>query len=817
MDKLALSQDGNQRVNRRYINYVYDKLGRVVRTLQGKNETSLTDLRTYYSTKVSVDSLACDSARTQMQTFYDDYSFLKDLPADQQTKLAYQSTEGYSQEFVNPGGMLTGKRIYYSSNRYTTTVYYYDDKGRIVQTRATNHLGGYDISCAELNFSGNPLKILKEHSTLLNSGISEVYNYTYDHAGRLLRETHQLNNGTVVILSQNNYDELGRLSSKKINNGNYNMEYSYNLRGEITNITSPDFNQNLYYTGGPGTACYNGNISAMTWNSDTTTVRGYKYQYDDLNRLTNAQYGETQDLSSNQARYSETMEYDNQGNITSLQRNGLEDVSGIYGTIDELSINRTGNQLKSISDASDEVLYAGNFSFKDGDKSNIDEYRYDKNGNMIKDSNKGILNIEYDLLNLPSIIQFSKNNSIEYLYGADGVKRQAQYKTTIPSVLVPRGGSSGVKNFISLEKYDYCDNMIYGLWNQNTILFDGGYIKMEGTNPTYYYFIKDYEGNTRVVIDQSGDKKEIDSYYPFGGLMAVPASVASSPITNIQPYKYNGKELNRTHGLDWYDYGARFYDPELCQWHSVDMLAEMDYSVSPYAYCAGNPVNFIDPFGLWKITSGGYITEDPHDIELFTLYLSIEKTVLNNDPTINQMGDFVKGEMSDKGLGKLSDGSNLVPEISVKGYKEGSGVQWSADSKSVDNAWHSIQRDLTPDALDPRTLNKNIIGSYPGPCNPKKYSGKDDYSYIPSNPAEIPAYLHDKAYDKIGIKGIGGLLTDPRSISADWNFVQQELVTGLISPNFVTRMEALGLGYGLGMLAAPKTIINYLKYPFNKK
>jgi hypothetical protein len=97
-------------------------------------------------------------------------------------------------------------------------------------------------------------------------------------------------------------------------------------------------------------------------------------------------------------------------------------------------------------------------------------------------------------------MQFSKNNSIEYLYGADGVKRQAQYKTTIPSVLVPRGGSSGVKNFISLEKYDYFDNMIYGLWNQNTILFDGGYINMEGTNPICCYFIKNYEGSNRMVI-----------------------------------------------------------------------------------------------------------------------------------------------------------------------------------------------------------------------------------------------------------------------------------------------------------------------------
>jgi hypothetical protein len=50
-------------------------------------------------------------------------------------------------------------------------------------------------------------------------------------------------------------------------------------------------------------------------------------------------------------------------------------------------------------------------------------------------------------------------------------------------------------------------------------------------------------------------------------------------------------------------------------------------------------------------------------------------------------------------------------------------------------------------------------------------------------------------------------LTDPRAISADWNFVRQELLKSQISPNIINRKQALGLGYGLGIFAIPKTII----------
>jgi len=73
---------------------------------------------------------------------------------------------------------------------------------------------------------------------------------------------------------------------------------------------------------------------------------------------------------------------------------------------------------------------------------------------------------------------------------------------------------------------------------------------------------------------------------------------AESTNTELQPYLYTGKELDRRYGLDWHDYGARHYDAARIQWTTMDPLSEKYYHLSPYAYCGNNFVNAVDPNGL---------------------------------------------------------------------------------------------------------------------------------------------------------------------------------------------------------------------------
>ena len=103
--------------------------------------------------------------------------------------------------------------------------------------------------------------------------------------------------------------------------------------------------------------------------------------------------------------------------------------------------------------------------------------------------------------------------------------------------------------------------------------------------------VTDHQGNVRVVAGPDGGTEEVSHYYPYGALMGESRSAAN------QPYKYNGKELDRIFGLDWYDYGARMYDPVLGRWTTLDPMAVNYYDVSPYAYCLNNPVNIVDPDG----------------------------------------------------------------------------------------------------------------------------------------------------------------------------------------------------------------------------
>ena len=411
---------------------------------------------------------------------------------------------------------------------------------------------------------------------------TEIYSYTYDHAGRLLTTKFQPGSGPEVPLVSCTYDDLGRLKIRTPHGiASAKLTYDYNLRGWLTAISGSKFSPNLYYNTGNGTPCYNGNISSMTWQTGgETTTRGYKFTYDGLNRMLDAVYGEGTSISSNANRFTEKVTgYDKNGNILALQRYGQTGTS-TYGLIDNLTFTLDGNQLNRVDDASTATAYNNGFEFKDAVKQ-ANEYAYDANGNLTKDLNKNISEIQYNCLNLPSKVTFTDGSTIEYTYAADGTKLRTKHVIN---------GTTTTTN--------YCGNVIYENGVQKLLLTEAGYLTLADSK--YHYYLQDHQGNNRVVIDQNGTVEEVNHYYPFGGVFA--------NSTSVQPYKYNGKELDTKKGLNWYDYGARHYDAAIGRFATVDPMAEKLYGWAPYAYCYDNPIKHVDKDGkigetVWDVFS----------------------------------------------------------------------------------------------------------------------------------------------------------------------------------------------------------------------
>ena len=560
-DRLVFSQDGNQRAltSGNWTYYKYDGLNRL--TEQG----------------VCTNKVTTSGTTVHIRNYYDNYAF--------RAQAGFNNSNFPDDASGNGKGALTASvaTVLGSSNKIYTA-HYYDIKGRVVKTVQSNPLGGYDVAATVYTFTNKPATVTHTHTASGKTTRTEVYTYSYNHADRLLKVEHTLG-GTKITLADYAYDNLGRLQSKSLHGSATNkLTYAYNVRGWLTGISGSKFTQNLYYNTGTGTAKYNGSISSMTWKAgNESTIRGYKFTYDGLSRLMNATYGETAGINTNTNRFSENVTaYDKNGNIKTLQRYGQTAASS-YGLIDNLTFTLAGNQLSRVDDAAAASAYNGGFEFKDGVKQ-ANEYTYDSNGNLTKDLNKGISTITYNVLNLPNMVTFSDGSTIAYTYGADGTKLKTVHKT----------GSTTTTT-------DYCGNVVYENGVQKLLLTDEGYVTL--SDGKYHYYLKDHQGNNRVVINQSGTVEETNHYYPFGGVFA--------STGNTQPYKYNGKELDAKKGLNWYDYGARHYDAALGRFTTNDRFAEKYHSMSPYQYGANNPVKHIDVNGdsivVLNYTSGEHL------------------------------------------------------------------------------------------------------------------------------------------------------------------------------------------------------------------
>ncbi|WP_374504556.1 RHS repeat domain-containing protein [Flavobacterium sp.] len=374
---------------------------------------------------------------------------------------------------------------------------------------------------------------------------------------------------------------------------------------------------------GAANKLYNGNIAETFWSTATDGgfVRNYGYKYDNLNRLKDATYQKSGQVTG---MYNENLSYDKNGNIMNLSRYGDRDEQYLPIQIDNLQYGYATNSNKLLSVADNSNNTSG---FKDGNTTGND-YLYDVNGNMTVDKNKNITAITYNHLNLPTQITFGNNGNIVYIYTASGQKVKKVVTSTTPASVVTT---------------DYLGGYQYSNTSLQLFSTAEGYVKntlVSGTNSYSYVFnYTDHLGNTRLSYTKdttTGSLKilEESNYYPFG------LKHNSYNVDNYQPdykYKYNGKELQDELGLNMTAMDYRQYDNTLGRFNSIDVLSELAYSITPYRFAYNNPVFFSDPTGLYEVNGKGDITiTDKKEIQKFAEYLKN-----NQKASLNEMAEHI--------------------------------------------------------------------------------------------------------------------------------------------------------------------------------
>ena len=452
--------------------------------------------------------------------YYDGYCDIFDEEANAESFLfAANPLVDEEEQAATVRGLTTVSktRVLDDNGEWLASVIYYDDYARSIQIQTQQMGGEWDMMTNLYDFSGKVLTTYQEHQSQIEPVVVQQ-NFEYDHAGRLLKTYHKINQQEMILLSNVRYNEVGQVKGKGLHKAVplQDITFQYNIRGWLTHINdlstirqsqdSKLFAFQIHYEEADQ---YNGNIGKVEWKTVTDAVqRGYEFGYDKLNRLKYAKYL-TADRRYNEEYSVFGITYDQNGNILTLNRNGLlkmdalEDPTQLnkqYGQIDNLDYSYTeptrlrSNRLLNVTDQVGQTSgIAGDF--QDGNNSSAPDYEYDKNGNLLTDTNKGIAEIKYNHLNLPEIIYFENENQILNTYDAAGIKLKSEI----------------VENGVPLRTTYYKNGFIYEQKSTDPELqlsffgtAEGRIVKKE-ERFVYEYHYKDHLGNLRVAFQAKED------------------------------------------------------------------------------------------------------------------------------------------------------------------------------------------------------------------------------------------------------------------------------------------------------------------------
>lgn len=442
-------------------------------------------------------------------TYYDNYSFL-DLAgwSPNNSKYAFAALAGFTGVRTTAvKGLVTGtKTKTQGSNAYWLySVMHYDKFGQIIQTVGSNQLGGYTRLTSNYSFAGEVTKSLAGY-TYTAEGVPASTTiqrrFKYDHAGRLTRLYHQVDNEAEVLLSATIYNEIGYPVTSVHHSRNdgatflYEASHAYTIQGwakkmrykfpEQTNIFTEELDYENVLVSGQSIR-FDGLISAIKWKHGVDAGEAaYTYNYDKPKRLTHASFSQKAEGAStwtNSNFYTEgNIQYDANGNILDLVRR--QEITSASALIDKLAYVYSGNTLLSVTDNATTSKAKG---FVDGNTSGSD-YTYNPNGSLTSDKNKGITSISYTRTGHPSRIDFVNGSNIRYTYTAGGALLTVTYHDTAT------GAATRRRNYVGELVFETNEPLILN--------HELGRVLMTAGQPRYQYYLVDHLGNMRVTLQE---------------------------------------------------------------------------------------------------------------------------------------------------------------------------------------------------------------------------------------------------------------------------------------------------------------------------
>jgi RHS repeat-associated protein len=685
-DRVVFTQDGNQRARLNASNQPapvwafakYDVINRPAMTgevpysgtrlaLQ-TNVNAVTNPANRYETinnsiyytfnNSSPAGIVIDSTQILTVNYYDGVNYTVAAACPSGTA-AFTSSTAYNYDASHVVSMPTGSRVrILGATTWTRSVVFYDYDYRPVQSISdvygiANSPGATEVTTAEYNWQGEILRSDIEHKAITtNSPVRKVTKaFTYDHNHRLLNTKYRLGNlvsnnwvyNAWVTTGTYDYNELGQLKTKKLhekpvqNTYGLSVAYLYNVQGSMTEVNAgtTKFYEKIFYEKQKDNSVglFNGSIAEMYWKNGTRAEAGFKFTYDDINRLIS-----TKGVAFT---YEERgIKYDDNNNITRLSRLWNNVV------VDSLVYTYRGNQLINVNDITNNATgFTNGTTISAGVK-----YAYDANGNMTRDGSKSIGTgtnpaIKYNILDLVQEV-FVNAKTVKYTYSAAGEK------------LIRDVGTAEKNTYVGDFEYD-----------KNGILTridlgDGQIVKDATTNRMHYqYYLQDHLGNVRVMIDSIGAIQQQTDYLAFG-------SVISYNNLAKNKYLYEGKEYQAD--ANWMDFGARMYNPSIGRWFNADPMSQM---ASPYDYNGGDPINRIDPDGRFfkelaevVVRGMGPVTRTAISVAGFGASMALSSALSPTDWYQNTTtGEFkhFKGSGKHEGFNRVGDDYYKVPEWGV--------------------------------------------------------------------------------------------------------------------------------------------------------